>query len=36
MLGAGLGLIAAATANIAAIPASDPVARLAAAGRGTR
>lgn len=33
MLGAGLGLIAAATANIAAIPATDPVARLA--GRWT-
>jgi len=33
MLGAGLGLIAATTANIAAIPASDPVARLA--GRWT-
>ena len=33
MLGAGLGLIAATTANIAAIPATDPVARLA--GRWT-
>ncbi len=32
-LGAGLGLIAATTANIAAIPASDPLARLA--GRWT-
>jgi hypothetical protein len=33
ILGAGVGLCAATTANIAAIPASDPVARLA--GRWT-
>jgi hypothetical protein len=33
MLGAAIGLCAATTANIAAIPATDPVARLA--GRWT-